>query len=267
MKRHACITVLLLAALAGCNDKPPADRVRASGQVEATDVKVAALVGGRLLDLRVREGDRVNAGDVIARLDTGDTELLLTRAQADREQADAQLRLLQAGSRPEDIRQAQAQVASAESDVTAMQAEVSPRRRTSIASVAPRLELRLAQTRRCSDTPRCGGCPSAGRARPCRAANRTWRIARVRGRKVAAARVSARRTQIATLQKALADATVAAPVTGFVTETLAEAVNHSAARPSSSSPISITRGPMFAWTGLDSAVARRRRRRSSPTRA
>ena len=50
--------------LAACAPKPPADRVRVSGQVEATDVQVAAPVGGRLLELRVAEGDRVKAGDV-----------------------------------------------------------------------------------------------------------------------------------------------------------------------------------------------------------
>src|SRR5436305_1792860 len=83
-----------------------ADRVRVSGQVEATDVQIAPQVGGRLLELHVIEGDRVKAGDLVARLDVADTKIALARAQADREQADAQLRLLLAGARPEDVRQA-----------------------------------------------------------------------------------------------------------------------------------------------------------------
>ena len=41
----------LVVAAAACRDKPPADRVRVSGQVEATDVQVAAQVGGRVLEL------------------------------------------------------------------------------------------------------------------------------------------------------------------------------------------------------------------------
>src|SRR5436305_334043 len=70
----------------------------------------------------IREG--VNAGDVIARLDTADAELALARVRAERAQADAQRRLLVAGTRPEDIRQADAQAATAETDVRAAEAEL-----------------------------------------------------------------------------------------------------------------------------------------------
>src|SRR5690606_38378991 len=79
MTRTTFILAVMGVSLGGCDAAPPSDRIRVSGQVEATDVRVAALVGGRLLELRVTEGDRVNAGDVVARLDTADTELLLTR--------------------------------------------------------------------------------------------------------------------------------------------------------------------------------------------
>ncbi len=106
-----------------CAHKPPPDRVRLSGQVEATDVQVSAPVGGRLLELRVDEGDRVKAGDRIAQLDTSDAQLGLARATAERDQAEAQLRLLRAGARPEDIRQAEAQRATAEADLRAAEAE------------------------------------------------------------------------------------------------------------------------------------------------
>src|SRR5437762_9903607 len=96
----------LIAGLAvACARPAPADRVRVSGQVEATDVQVAAPVGGRLLALRVVEGGRVAAGDLIASLDTADAELALARARAQRDQAAAELRLLRAGARVEDIRQ------------------------------------------------------------------------------------------------------------------------------------------------------------------
>ena len=120
-------TVLLaLAAIAAgaCRTEAPADRVRVSGQVEATEVQVATQVAGRILELKVAEGDQVAAGAVVARLDTADAELGLARARADREQADAQLRLLRAGSRSEDVRQAEAQVAAAQADAAASEAEV-----------------------------------------------------------------------------------------------------------------------------------------------
>ena len=96
-----------------CQERAPAAGARVSGQVDATEVQVAADVGGRMLEMPIAEGDRVKQGDVIARLDTRDVDLALQRAQAERAQADAQLRLLQAGARAEDIRQAEAQVSAA----------------------------------------------------------------------------------------------------------------------------------------------------------
>src|SRR5688572_11659952 len=116
--------LVLCVAVAACTEKPPDIVLRASGNVEATDVQLAPEVGGRLIELRVSEGDRVNAGDVIARVDTRDTELQIQRLRAERAGADAQLRLLRAGSRSEDVRQAEAQVRAAEADITTVAAEL-----------------------------------------------------------------------------------------------------------------------------------------------
>src|ERR687897_970151 len=118
------MAVLLVLCATACRAAPPADRVRVSGHVEATEVQVSAQVCGKLLELRVAEGDRVAAGDVIARLDTRDTELSLQRVRAERQQADAQVRLLRAGARAEDIRQAGAQFQAANADVEAARADL-----------------------------------------------------------------------------------------------------------------------------------------------
>ncbi len=54
------------------------------GRVEAPDqVRAAASVGGRILELNVRDGDRVTAGTVLARLDPRDLQPRLAQAQAD----------------------------------------------------------------------------------------------------------------------------------------------------------------------------------------
>lgn len=54
------------------------------GRVEAPDrIKAAAPVAGRLLEVRVRDGDRVPAGTVLARLDPRDLEPRLRKARAD----------------------------------------------------------------------------------------------------------------------------------------------------------------------------------------
>lgn len=113
---------LLLGAACGgpSGDGPP----RASGYVEATDLRVASKVAGRVLTVTVREGERVTAGQVLVTLSTTDADLLLARLQAERAQADAQLRLLLAGSRKEDVDQARAQAAAAEADLRTAEAEL-----------------------------------------------------------------------------------------------------------------------------------------------
>jgi len=223
------VTLGAVVALApACKDKPPADRVRVSGQVEATDVQVAAQVAGRVLELKVAEGDRVKVGDLLARLDTADAELALTRARADRQQADAQLRLLLAGARVEDVRQAEAAVAASETEVRAADAELSAAR-----ADVERFEMLLASnsgsrkqrddavTRRDVANARAQGARDRVRA----ARENVGRLragARREEVDAAQARLAAAAAQIATLDKAIADAVIAAPIAGVVSEKLAE---------------------------------------------
>jgi HlyD family secretion protein len=58
-----------------------------NGRIEATTIDVAAKTGGRVLVVRVREGDFVAAGDEIARMDTQSLEAQLRGAQAQQRQA------------------------------------------------------------------------------------------------------------------------------------------------------------------------------------
>lgn len=223
------IAMFLAIVTAGaCAEQPPADRVRVSGQIEVTDVQVSAQVGGRLLERRVTEGDHVNAGDLVARLDTADAVLALTRARADRDQANAQLRLLLAGARAEDIRQADAQIASAESDVRASEVETAAAQ-----ADVDRFEMLLASnsgSRKQRDDAVARRDVARERAQGARDRVRSARenAARLRSgsRKEdvdgARARVAAADAQIATWQKAITDATVTAPSAGVVTDKLAD---------------------------------------------
>ena len=244
------VAVSMLASAAACREKPPADRVRVSGQVEATDVQVAAQVGGRLVELRVDEGDRVKTGDLVARLDTADAELALARAKANLGQADAQLRLLVAGARVEDIRQAEAQVAASETDVRVADVEVAAAR-----ADVERFEMLLnsnsgsrkqfddAVTRRDVASARAQGARDRVRA-----ARETVTRLRAGSRRedveAARARVTAANAEIATWQKAIADATVTAPITGTVSEKLAEP-----------GELLQPRGPLVVVTDLDNVWA------------
>jgi HlyD family secretion protein len=47
----------------------PDNVIVVSGRIEGDDAAVASKLSGRIIDVRVREGDVVNAGDVIATLD------------------------------------------------------------------------------------------------------------------------------------------------------------------------------------------------------
>jgi HlyD family secretion protein len=226
------IALLGLGVFAGgaaCRNSGGAAPRRASGYVEATEVRVAPEVGGRIVDLRVNEGDRVAVGAVIARLSTTDTELAIARAEAERGQAAAELRLLQAGARPEDIRQARAQVASSEADVRAAEAELE-----SAASDLERFEALLranAGSRKQRDDAATSRAVADARVKASRervraaAENLARLLAGARAEEIAAARarVAAVEAQIASLRKDLGDAELTSPVAGVVTSKLIDA--------------------------------------------
>jgi HlyD family secretion protein len=223
------VSLSLAVLSAGCKPKAPADRVRASGSVEATEVQVSAQVGGRLLELLVAEGDRVTAGQTIARLDTTDAQLALRRASADRDQAAAQLALLEAGSRQEDIRQAEAQVNSAEADVVGARddlasAEADLARFDTLlkANSGSQKQRDDAATRRDLAKARL----QAGQERVRAAQEAKLRLDRgPRPQEIAAARarVASADAQIATIQQNISDATIVSPLAGLVTQKLADA--------------------------------------------
>ncbi len=215
-------------ATAACNDNGPVTQIRVSGYVEATEVQLAAEVGGRLMTLNVAEGDRVEIGTVIAELDTADTVLALQRATAERQGADAQLRLLLAGARQEDIRQAEAQRAAATADVDAARRELQAAERD-----LERFEALIAANSG-AEKPRDDAATRRDVARQrvrageerARAAEEVLARLRAGARReeidAARARVAAADAQIATLEKAVRDATVKSPVAGTVTQKLVD---------------------------------------------
>ena len=67
------------------DDGVPEGFASSNGRLEATEVDVATKLAGRLIEVRVREGDRVEAGQIVAQIDTESLE-------AQRRQAEAELR-------------------------------------------------------------------------------------------------------------------------------------------------------------------------------
>lgn len=121
--------VLLVLALAGfwfwrqgtARSANPAERtavvergtlqvvVNASGRIEpARQVALTFGSPGLVTEVRVKIGDEVRAGEVLARLDTADLELNVRQAEASLRSAEARLAQLKAPPRPETVKAAEA---------------------------------------------------------------------------------------------------------------------------------------------------------------
>jgi HlyD family secretion protein len=86
----------------------------ASGFIEAEEVAVAPELGGRVIELLADEGEEVEAGQVVVRLDGTLLDAQIEVTQAALDVAKAGLAQALAGARPGQIRQAEAGVAQAE---------------------------------------------------------------------------------------------------------------------------------------------------------
>jgi HlyD family secretion protein len=229
-RRASVVAIAATAWLsAACQEASDPNRLRASGHVEATDVRLAPEVGGRITSFDVKEGDRVEAGARILTIDPTDIELAIARARTDQASAEAQLRLVRVAARPEDVRQAEAQVNAARADVVSAQAEVeaaaadlkrfelllerksgAPKQRDDAATRLEVAKARLAATNDRVDAAQAALARVNASARPEEIG-------------VAQARIATAQAAIASLEKQLKDTTLSAPVGGVVTEKLAEA--------------------------------------------
>ena len=119
MKRRPLVILLVLAAVAAAafwffrarqSEKP----LTFSGSIEARDVEVGSLVGGRVASVLVDEGAAVKAGQPIVTLETDLGALQIREQRAVVEQARANLARVRAGPRREEIVRAKAQADNAE---------------------------------------------------------------------------------------------------------------------------------------------------------
>jgi HlyD family secretion protein len=220
------IGAVLLVAACGGNDQAPARR--ASGYVEATEVRVAARVPGRVAEVNALEGQRIDKGAVVATLSPAELDIALRRAAAERAQADAQLRLLQRGARAEDVQQAEAQVAAAASDERAAEAE-------RVAAAADETRFQQLVDRRAGSEKQRDDAVARRRLAEARVAAAADRVAAARATlarlqagsraeeiEAARARVASADAQIASLEHDRAETSIVAPVSGTVTSRLVE---------------------------------------------
>jgi len=77
MKRSWMLLVIGLLILPGCKrNAEPAGTLFVSGRIDGDTVDISSKIAGRIVDLKVREGDSVQAGDVVAWLSSPQQEAI-----------------------------------------------------------------------------------------------------------------------------------------------------------------------------------------------
>ncbi len=125
MKRRIAILILLVGAIAASayyyprlrRQPLPEDALKLSGNIEAHESIVSFKVQGRIVALPVEEGQWVNQGDLLARLDDDDYRQQVQLDEANVRTRDAELELALAGSRDQEIKAAQQSLLDAEADL------------------------------------------------------------------------------------------------------------------------------------------------------
>ena len=246
----AVVLGAVLMASSACTAPADPNHLRVSGHVEATEVRLAPEMGGRVLTLDVKEGDRVAAGARVLTLDATDLSLSIARARTEQAAAEAQLRLVRAPVRTEDVHQAEAQVDAARAEVPAAQAEAD-----AATADLQRFDLLLtrksgSQKQRDDAATRRDVALARLEAAGTRVAAAQAVVARVKvgARReevaVAQARIATTAAAIALLEDQLNDAVLVSPVAGVVTEKLTEA-----------GEVIAPRAPVVVITDLDHAWA------------
>ena len=185
-----------------------------SGTIECTEVQVAPLVGGRLLELPPREGMALRKGERAARLDPADFELKAAESRAALAQAEAQLALLQAGSRAEDIQRAREQLREAAAAATAAAADLQ--------RIRPVFEKHSATQKQLDDAQALAERAAAARDGAEQNLNRLVKGSRPEELRIAQTAVDFARVRVAQAEKVVADCVVFAPMDGVVTARIRE---------------------------------------------
>jgi HlyD family secretion protein len=124
MRAKSAVLVMMAAAAVACRAKEDPTVVSLNGRIEAPLVDLAPKVTGRVVTVKVVEGQRVKAGDLLVQLDLGDTALAVERDRHGVESARARLQDLSVGSREAEVISAEAEVADRQAAVDLAKREV-----------------------------------------------------------------------------------------------------------------------------------------------
>ena len=125
MKRRLLILILLAAAIAGgvyvyprfTRKTEPRNQLMLSGNIEAHESLVSFKLPGRIIDLPVEEGQRVEPGALLARLDDADYMQKVRINEAAVNVRESNLALLLAGTRRQEVSASEQTVLNAQADL------------------------------------------------------------------------------------------------------------------------------------------------------
>jgi len=222
MKRKIILPVIIVAALATAaaiawwrqNNFGPVTELVLYGNADIRQVELAFNASERIEEMRVREGERVKKGQLLATLDTQSLSQNVDQRAA---QAAAQAQVLarlEAGSRPEEIRKAQADAEAAR--VAADNAE------RTYARIKALVARQFVAEQQASDA----RAEADGAQARLKAAQETLQLAVLGARKediaAAQATLEANRAALAIARKQLADAILYAPADGIIQDRILE---------------------------------------------
>lgn len=125
MKRSLPILILLAAAIAAgayfyprLNRKAePQNQLTLSGNIEAHESLVSFKVPGRIVELPIEEGQRVDAGALLARLDDADYQQKVRIAEATVNVRQSNLALMLAGTRSQEVNASEQSMINAQAEL------------------------------------------------------------------------------------------------------------------------------------------------------
>jgi HlyD family secretion protein len=115
--RIAVLGAVLFTAVCSTGERPEVPEILASGTIEATEVEVAARIPERIQAVFFREGDRVEKGDLLIRLETLELGLQVKVATTRVAIAQRHLQDLLAGAREQELKDGEAALDQAEADL------------------------------------------------------------------------------------------------------------------------------------------------------
>jgi HlyD family secretion protein len=116
------VLVFAFGLLAGCEQAET--EVVALGTLESDRIELVADSSEPIIDVHVKEGDRVDIGDPLLAQDPSRVNVMMSKAKADLAVARAKLAEAEAGPRAQNIAAARAQVAAADSEMKTAKIEL-----------------------------------------------------------------------------------------------------------------------------------------------